>query len=84
MRQRLERCGSRFESEVSYQISNNMDEETYTQEQVDAMNEELLEDPSSEWFWRANWCKNKGISPYDWKNWNASKNAFMKEYKKDI
>lgn len=32
----------------------------------------------AQWFWCTEWCKKKGLSPYDAKNWADAKFEYLK------
>ena len=33
----------------------------------------------AQFLWCTNWCKEKGLSPYDAKNWNMAKSEYLKD-----
>lgn len=34
----------------------------------------------AQWLWCADWCKKKGLSPYDAKNWADAKFEYLKAH----
>lgn len=34
----------------------------------------------AQWLWCADWCKKKGLSPYDSKNWADAKFEYLKAH----
>lgn len=37
----------------------------------------------AQWFWCTEWCKKKGLSPYDAKNWADAKFEYLKLQEKN-
>lgn len=48
---------------------------------MDSSSKEVVEQTPfdhAQWIWCTDWCKQKGLSPYDAKNWAAAKAEYLK------
>ena len=48
---------------------------------MDSSSKEVVEQTPfdhAQWLWCADWCKKKGLSPYDAKNWADAKFDYLK------